>query len=405
MSTHIFLTATGLLLLSGLAFSGDPPRDDPDVAKLVKDLGSPRFAVRKAAEQKLAALGAKAKAAVQVGTKDPDAEVARRCEAMLPKVRAAERKALVAGEIDWPAPAGTHFRDLAGDTKEARKLFALMTEDDHRAALADVAADDSAGAAKLYSAEVARLAAATEHIRDGFVLPPPGADRDAVLASYRNAHREAVGPADVTLALYLGSFALPSEAPDPAEVGPVVRQSFFDLATGPVKEPFVRLFSAWLDRRRDPFAVQGGLKAALFGHIAEAVPVARRWVADPKAFGPTVGSAVLVLGMHGSKEDLRALSALRDDLRSYRGTPGRGTAVELGDVAAAMSLVIRSEDISKFGFRPDQVKRVWSGADSRPYTDVGSFASADARTAALKKTWEWLDKQPDAPPKPAKSGR
>jgi hypothetical protein len=37
-----------------------------------------------------------------------------------------------------------------------------------------------------------------------------------------------------------------------------------------------------------------------------------------------------------------------------------------------------------------------------PYTDVGFFESSGARTAALKKAWDWLDEQPGAPPAPKK---
>jgi hypothetical protein len=407
MSTHVFLTAATLLAVSGLAVCGDPPKDDPDIAKLVRDLGSPKFAVREAAEQKLVALGYKAKAAVLAGTKDPDAEVAGRCEVVLPKVRAAERKALVEGTIDWPAPAGTHFRDLVGDTAEARKLFLLMIEDDRRARLVDEAAGDRTQAAKLYVTERARLVAVPMKAPDGILLPPGTADREAVMAFVRDAHREAVGPADVTLALYLGSFDLPTGARDPADVARLLRTSFFDLATGPQKVPFARLFSAWLAHRRDPDAVQTGLTAALFAHIAEAAPVARRLAADPKAPGPAAGTAVLVLGHLGSKDDRARLSALRDDERVFKVHWGDGVAIDLQvrDLATAMSLVLRGEALTNFGFEPVEHRSWWTDSAAKPFTTPEVFQSPEARTAVLQKAWDWLDRQPGAPPKPAKSGR
>jgi hypothetical protein len=380
--------------------------EEPDPTKLVRDLGSPRFATREAAEQKLVALGAKAKGAVLAGTKNPDAEVARRCGAILPKVRAAERKALVDGTIDWPAPAGTRFRDLAGDTNEARKLFVLMTEDDRRAAIAEAAAIEPGGAANLYAAEVARLVVAAEKTPNDVILPPAGADREAVLASVRDTHREAVGPADVTLALYLGAFAGPDGAPDPAGVTQLLRPSFFDLATGPQKRSFARLFTAWLDRRRDPKVVQAGLEAALFAHIPEAAPVARRLAADANTPGPVAGTAVLVLGYLGSKDDLARLSALRDDGRVFEvhGRAGVEPAIDLQvrDVAAAMSLVLWGAVPANYGSEPFEHRAWWTDSAAKPFTTPEVFQSSKARAAALKKAWEWLDQQPGAPPKPGK---
>src|SRR4051812_16046986 len=123
MSTHQFAAVAVGLLAVIPAFGADPPTVDAEVAGLIKDLGSPRFAVRETAVQRLVELGPKAKAAVLAGTKDADPEVARRCEVALPRIQAQERKALVEGTGDWPAPAGVRFKELVGDSKEARSLF------------------------------------------------------------------------------------------------------------------------------------------------------------------------------------------------------------------------------------------------------------------------------------------
>jgi hypothetical protein len=96
MKTHLCITILVAIFPVGPGVNGE----ELDAAKLVRDLGSARFAVRESADQKLVALGPKAKAAVLAGTKDADSEVARRCEAILPKIQAAERKALIEGTID-----------------------------------------------------------------------------------------------------------------------------------------------------------------------------------------------------------------------------------------------------------------------------------------------------------------
>jgi hypothetical protein len=404
MSTNVFsVVAATLLVVCPAANGGDPPKVDPDVAKLIKDLGSPRFAVREAAQRKLVALGSKAKAAVLAGTKDTDSEVARRCEAVLSKIRAGERKALVDGTGDWPPPAGKRFKEVVGDTPEARRLFALMAEDDRRAGLADQAAADPAGTPKLYAAEVARLAEADAKTMAAFQAQPATPEFGDTL---RDAFRKAVPGGDVALMLFLGTSPLPEGTPDPAEVTRVLKAGFMDLATGPQKGAFRKLFAAWLDQRRDPKAIRAGLDAALFAGFSEAVPAARRMAADPKAGGGPVGTALVVLGHHGGKDDLARLSALRDDTRAFAVVKpvggGADLEVQLRDVAAAMSLVLRGQDPDGYGFGLSTVSAWWAGPGPAPYKTPSFFRTADERAAAQTKAWDWLDKQPGAPPKPKK---
>jgi hypothetical protein len=264
---------------------------------------------------------------------------------VLSKIRAGERKALVEGKVDWPGPEGKRFKDLVGDSREARKLFALMTEDDRRADLAEKAGADPAGAHRLYAAEVGRLADFEKKAMAGFqgqVMSKDGMDR------MRDASRKAVGAGDVALILYLGAFPSPAGAADSAEVNPVLRAGFIDLVIGPFRAPARTLFAAWLDRRTDPAAVQGGLMQALYVDIKEAVPAARKFAADPKAAGRVAGTAALVLGNLGAKDDLAVLSRLREDTRpyqTYRTVKGQVSDIQVRDVAAAMSLVLRGRDI------------------------------------------------------------
>jgi hypothetical protein len=399
MCTHDFAAVAVSLLAVVPAVGADPPKADAEVAGLIKNLGSPRFAVRETAVQRLVELGPKAKAAVLAGTQDADPEVARRCEVVLPRIQAQERKALVDGSGGWPAPAGERFRDLVGDSKEARTLFAEMTGDDHRAGAADAAAHDPPLGARLYAAEVARLAQADATALRRFQRK---LGRAQVGNSGRDASRKAVTPGDVVLALYLGTFPPSPGAPDPADIDGVLAASFIDLANGPQKVPFRKLFAAWLDRRREPRAVAAGLQVALVAGLSEAAPAARRLAADPTVDGPVVALAALVLGHHGTKDDLARLSALRSDVRVCRGAPGTGYEVQVRDVAASMSLALRGQDRRVFRFQVVNVMAEWSGTETCPYTDVGWFGTPAEREEAHKTAWEWLDKQPGAPPKPRK---
>jgi hypothetical protein len=389
---------TVVLVLCQLANCADPPKVDPEAAKLVKDLGSPRFAVREAAEKKLAELGSKAKPAVAAGAKDTDAELARRCEGVLTKIRAAERKALVDGSGNWPAPAGTRFKDIVGDTKEARELFAMMTEDDRWAALADAAAENPARAAQLYADEVTRV------VEAGRVFSAAVRKTEDMRAhSLRTAP-----PGHVALFLFLGSFQTPSKVSDPSVVAPLFQAGFYGLATGPLMRPVGKLLAAWLASRRDQMAVMSGLGAALLTGRDEALSAARQWVADPKADGPVVGTAAVVLGAHGTLKDLPLLSALRDDTRVYHAENfGKGEQVraQVRDVAVGMSLSLRSVSLREFNFAPVKVRSVWEDSDTYRYQDVSWTHPPQARDEAHRKAWDWLDKQPGAPPKPAKAQR
>jgi hypothetical protein len=87
----------------------------------------------------------------------------------------------------------------------------------------------------------------------------------------------------------------------------------------------------------------------------------------------------------------------------YRGTPGNGSEVQVRDVAAGMSLVLRGQDIQAFGLHPVHVRSVWrKSPDPCPYWDVGWLVALADREAGRKRVWEWLDQQAGAPAKPRK---
>jgi hypothetical protein len=291
-------------------------QDQAEAQKLVRRLGSPDFADRESAEANLRGLGVSAKAAVVVGARSSDAEVTRRCQALLKQIRALERESLTAGRGPWPGPEGVRFKELVGDTPVARKLFAEMIADDRRADVIERAAASPADSARLYAAEVTRVSEAGDAVFAKFDGKLGDADE---WVRFRDEFRRAVTPGDVCAVCFLGSIALPERADDPADVDHVLRASFIDLAGGPLKEPFRKLFVAWLECRKEPKAAKAGLYAALYTGIPDVVGVARRRVLDAKAPAVATGTALLVLGHHGTLDDLAALSALRDDDRRLSG--------------------------------------------------------------------------------------
>src|ERR1051325_6236204 len=104
---NLFLAVT----LATCAHASDPPvAAKPDAAALVRSLGSAKYAEREEAQRQLRELGGKALRAVRDGLGSAEPEVATRCRALLPLIRADEwEKARLAlkdpakkAEIDHP---------------------------------------------------------------------------------------------------------------------------------------------------------------------------------------------------------------------------------------------------------------------------------------------------------------
>jgi hypothetical protein len=141
------------------------PQAEAKARALVRLLGSPEFAERQAAQQKLQELGSKALPAVTAGRKHADLEIALRCKRLFLALRAdwlkqlqADLRADKAGRRDHDHPIWQRFKKIAGDDRASRELLSRMLLDDRRARLLDAAEVAPEKAAELYQQEVERLA-------------------------------------------------------------------------------------------------------------------------------------------------------------------------------------------------------------------------------------------------------
>jgi hypothetical protein len=344
-------------------------------------------------------IGLRALPELRTGTANPDAEVASRCVELTKQIRAAEREAIISGKKNMPGEAGKRFKELVGDSKGSRTLFADMLENERRAAVAELVAADPAKATVFYRAEVAYV---DQTWKKRFAELDGQAAKPQTKMKLRMASQETVPPGEVVLVFLLGSYPLPAGENDVADVESVLKASFIDLATlGGFAEPFRKLFVVWLEQRRDQNAVKAGLYGALFGVIPEAAPVARRVLADKKSETSLADTAALVLGNLGSVDDLSLLEALRDDTRTYASVAatkvGEETVkVQVRDQATAMSLQLRKAQSFTYGFNFTQPSAWWAAQYGRPFKTVQHFDSDKEREAAHKKAWSWLDRQPKA---------
>ena len=130
---RLFL-AGGVIWLAGIAnaLAEGPQAAPSDIAALIRDLGSERFAAREAASDQLARVGLPAFAALEEATRHSDREIRFRAERILTVIRKndLERRlaAFVAGigEDDYQLPGWTRFSKGYGDTEASRKLFVDM---------------------------------------------------------------------------------------------------------------------------------------------------------------------------------------------------------------------------------------------------------------------------------------
>jgi hypothetical protein len=376
-----WITPVALAIVAGSrSLCGEPPARQADPVELVRQLGDKRFAGRETAEQKLLALGPKAKAAVRAGGGDADPEVSRRCQYLLVQIRAAERDAFLAGKLDWPGPAGRKFRDLLGEGDDGRKLFAEVLKVGACCEVLDRLADAPDKAPTAYAAELGRVEQAWWAGKSN-----PGA------LALREQSERLVSPGEVVLLLLLDSLRKPEDAARRAGTFRVFAVSFANLARGPLQKPFRKLFLTWLERQKESGDLLDGMSAAIYAPIPEAVPIARRVLQQPKASVVAAGQAILLLGNHGTKEDAEQIGAFREDSRVYEhGLKANGENRDLlvRDIAAAMAVKLGGRDPGDFGFDVCKFSQWWS--DSSPL-GVVSFPTPEARDAAHKKAWAWLD--------------
>jgi RNA polymerase sigma factor (sigma-70 family) len=375
---------------------------DAKARKLVRQLGSPSFAEREAAEKALANRGARAAASVRAGMGDADPEVARRCAAVWPRLWQTEIARPDADRLaGYTHPLWARFRKAAGDDPGSRTLFAEMVADFKRYSRLEAVEADPEKAGAAYAAELKQRV-------------------EAMKRAYREAEEAAQGrsgdlwPAggiptrgEFAALLFLGTY--PSTAavtyPEADDHDRFSHHNVFGLGLQPdrrqkakVIPPAVRrLFVAWLGTRTDN-PDQHCMYVALCCHIAEVVPLARRKAADA-TLGPAArGFALLAVGRFGTPDDLPVLEQAFADSRVFHttkytseGGKERPVEVRVSDTAVAAALRLADQHPADFGFPVLEMYKE-RGPDTLLKYHLLGFFDEETRQAAHKKAREWLDK-------------
>jgi hypothetical protein len=152
---------------------GDAPTEDAavpsgeaqataDLRELVQQLGAPSFHRRDRVEEELASQGLAAEATLMEALSDPDLEIRWRARKILNRVRANAFEARLAafiadvdGSRQVSLPGWKQFRDLVGDGRNSREMFAEMTR--YEGALLSAYEKRAPELPKLFAARVAWL--------------------------------------------------------------------------------------------------------------------------------------------------------------------------------------------------------------------------------------------------------
>jgi RNA polymerase sigma factor (sigma-70 family) len=302
--------------LKSFEAKGEPKKDEPDPAAVrwVEQLGAPDFNDREEAQKALRELGPRAEAALRDGLRSEEPEVRERAAKLLTTIRADVRDALAKsfkpdGTDEPDHPVWRRFKSVVGNDAAARKLFADIIADPRRLQLLDEAERDPDAAGDLYVTEVARWCA---HVRR--LWPDPG-PRDT-------PYPEAVA------VMYLGTYpASAGKATGVRREGNVSREgwqregnlfveSWYGVLKSPVGPAVKRVFAAWLPLRTDPEICERSLAVAARGRVKEALPFARKILADERQDSESRAYAALVLGVLGTRDDLPLLRRVAESQRA-----------------------------------------------------------------------------------------
>jgi hypothetical protein len=349
-------------------------------AELVRELGSPRFALREAAAKKLLELGDPAIPALLAGTKSADEEVRSRAAALLPQVQA----------IGWGRRADAFLADANGKQKHdlpllrewekfaeksdagTRKLFADMIR--ANGSLLELAATDRPAAV----AAVAKRSAVlldTARVK-GKQIDAPAANIAALLFVQQilKSTPEEVAGADRNQPLYLLANPAVPTALDAKDIGSIYRRLVVRWAEArPPEETMSGLFFALLAHRHpfseaDPHLVQLATR-----HKSVQI----RWV------------AMEALGKSESKVAIAKLTELLADKTTMYENLGESDAGhQVRDCALAALVHGRGKKPSDYGLISHMVAHFWAGGEADTISlHLCGFASVADRDRGMKK-WQ-----------------
>jgi hypothetical protein len=359
--------------------SGQQPSPER-IDALVRELGSDTFAVRERATRELIGLGIVTRDALSRAAKDSDAEVRVRARAVLETVTESDfQERLDAFSADYDGshrvtlPAWEQFSEQFGSSRLARELFVEMQRAEGELLAAMAAGTKQASQAL------------SKRARD-------------VLEGQREVHLQ-LG----TLATFLFVASAEGVTVDHDGAGqllPYVVQLTYQRNSKSAFWPVVlkRMVGRWLAKDATPeTAAQNLMLAAHLELRSEALSVAARILASDDKLLTQINSrmvAVLVVARFGDKSHVAMLEKLLDDASPSparpENVPGK-VQMQIRDIVLAVLVQLTDQELREYG-----------EVAEHPYGAMGfqtpafTFASDEARGAALAKWAAWRGQHPDS---------
>jgi hypothetical protein len=369
----------GLSSVQGAA----PPTTHDDLAQLVRQLGSPKFAERERATRELTARGIAAKQALAAATNDPDAELRARARSILSTVTQADFRArLEAFAADYDGsrqqtlPGWERFSALFGTNQRSRVLFVEMAREEP-----ELLAAYAAGGRETSEALNARCQGLLEQfmqVSGSESLFPLGTLATLLLVG---ADEDVAVDEQVCLQLYTWMIYQP--------------QFYKNARSGPRSAMIKKLLGMWIVKDTGTSAtMQNLIFAAGYDLEPEGLALATRILEGRPSSAQLRQFALLAVGRFGDRQHLRLVEKFLTD-PSAAGTiqlsdPPRQVDVQVRDVALAVAIQLTSQNAKDYGHVSPQ-----SSPQASFQVPALAFVDAAQREAALKRFREWREAHPE----------
>jgi len=384
---------------------GDSPTaktEQPAAAEteaLVEELGDDSYETRKRASQDLAAMGLKARDALQAGLKHADPEVRRRCRWILQDVLEADfqgrLKAFLADDEakqQHDLPGWERYRRIIGEDKAARELFAQMLQEE-----APLLISSAAGAEPAADGLMLRIG----QIYSAMVVPYPPQRKEPSLATS-------------AALLFVSSdpqLNLPQGLVDHSCLATIAQRPKFTeaLTKGPYQAAARKLLGRWIIRPTGINALYTKLRLAMQYDLKEGLALALRAVRKKELPPHSRVYGVMALGRLGGKPYAAVLAeSLQDKSEIGRRTVnGKTMSIEVRDVALAWLIHLTGQTHADYGLKRagEEFKRLAENKNRHMSTSYCAFDNEAAREKALEKWRTYVEKNPlpEPPKEPAET--
>jgi len=382
---------------------------------LVTSLGSDSFLERDQAQRDLWTMGRHALPALRIGTgKDPDPEVRRRCELLVPRAEALDFEARMAAFLADPeekyhhvVPGWDRFRTLTGNEPAAREFYVEMLRSKGNRPLLEAIdlRDENPTPPIVDAALVGPLAFVSQPKRGQLAQRLVNRKQELYQKmnprgfNGRSSYDERYEPTAEDSATILFCDTLQGDSGAAVVVGVRVatpsllmsrtraRSGLESERTGPVMK---KLLLAWLGSRTSGAGLYQGVLLIQSLSFKEGLSYAGKLVAMEGASTLHRATAAVAISKIGDKDDAKYLVPAMTDATLVRNVAGGGGEIQLRDVALAQAANLVGHSPEAFGLRGQS-----TGDYARYYYWNYSFASDAEREKGFAK---WAELEPKLKP-------